>query len=223
MSKIQRLYNKVSDGWWLYHAPESFIQSHLALHIAHNGEFCVYPECSPKRWKASVSRGNGTKPRGRPFSAHNKKRFDLVIWRKSGKRPRAIVEIKRAVYASPLVEDAGKIVDYGKEAQFFGIRTAYILAYSEARQNGKKAPRHSGTKKLEQRFKAWSENLREECGDKATVKCVGWEAHEPRDQDDKPKWSWGVALYRLDYRAKKKKKKRVVSRSPAVMRTRKAA
>ena len=116
--KIQRLYNKVSDGWWLYHAPESFIQSHLALHIAHNGEFCVYPECSPKRWKASVSRGNGTKPRGRPFSAHNKKRFDLVIWRKSGKRPRAIVEIKRAVYASPLVEDAGKIVEapqFGKK------------------------------------------------------------------------------------------------------------
>ena len=108
----------MSDGWWLYHAPESFIQSHLALHIAHNGEFCVYPECSPKRWKASVSRGNGTKPRGRPFSAHNKKRFDLVIWRKSGKRPRAIVEIKRAVYASPLVEDAGKIVEapqFGKK------------------------------------------------------------------------------------------------------------
>ena len=223
MPKIQRLYEKVSGGWWLYHAPESFIQSHLALHIAHNGEFCVYPECSPKRWKASVDEGNGAKPRGRPFSAHNKKRFDLVIWWKSGNRPRAIVEIKRAMNASPLVADAGKIVKYGKEAQSFCIKTAYILAYSEAWRNTERAPQHSGKKKLEQRFKAWSKNLREKCGNKATVKCVGWEAHEPRDQDEKPKGSWGVALYRLDYCAKNKKRKRTARRSPAVMQARKAA
>lgn len=85
VSKAQNEYEKVSDGWWLYHAPESFIQSHLASYIARKGEFCVFPECSPKQWKESIDEGNGAKPKGRPFSAHDKKRFDLVVWFKSGK------------------------------------------------------------------------------------------------------------------------------------------
>lgn len=212
VEKVQDEYEYVSDGWWLYHAPESFIQSHLASRIARKGEFCVFPECSPKRWKDSVNEEDGAKPRGRPFSAHNTKRFDLVIWFKSGKRPRAIVEIKRATNVSPLLADVKKILKYKKEAQSFGIRTAYILVYSEAKRNTKRAPFHSGRKKLEKRFKEWEDALVEKCDGKA-VSCVGVRAHEPQGQDRDWQWSWGVALYRVDYtRARKRRPSSAVFR-----------
>ena len=210
--KAHKEYDCVSDGWWLYHAPESFIQSHLASYIARKGKFCIFPECSPKRWKNSLDEGNDVKPRGRPFSKHNKKRFDLVIWRKKVERPGAIVEIKRAVHVAPLLADAHKVLDYKKEACRYGISTAYILVYSEAKRNTERAPLHSGKTKLKEKFGSWSKSLEEKCGNKAKVQYVGREAHEPQGQDKDNTWSWGVALYRLDYPVRKKRK-RVVSRS----------
>ncbi len=206
VGSIHKNYKNISDGWWLYHAPESFIQAHLASLIAKKG-FCVFPECSPKRWKAS--RDETKKPKGRPFSAHDKKRFDLVIWQKNGRKPRALVEIKRAVNAVPVLADATKILRYAKEALFYNIRTAYLLVYSEAKRNTGRQPYHSGRKKLAASFKNWGKELKGLCrGKKARVRGVGTTAHQPQDQDDDEQWSWGVALYRIDYVGATKKKRR---------------
>ena len=218
--KVHKEYAYVSDGWWLYHAPESFIQSHLASHIAHKGGFCVFPECSPKRWKASIDENNGVKPIGRPFRKHDKKRFDLVIWRKKVERPRAILEIKRAVSTGPLLEDVRKILKYKNEAQSYGIRTAYILVYSEAKRG--KTKKITGKPTLERRFVEWVTELNKICKNKAKALCVSWETHEPRGQHEESRWAWGVALYRLKY-ARNEKSKRTASRQLSLVRSRKAA
>lgn len=108
---------------------------------------------------------------------------------------------------SPLLEDCKKILKYRKEAQSFGISTAYILVYSEAKRNTERAPYDSGKKKLGAKFCSWHKSLRKACDGKATVGYVGSVMREPQGQDEE-QWSWGVALYRLDYEQDSRQRKR---------------
>ena len=44
----QKKYQKMTEGWWLSHGPESFIEYAVAMKVARKG-FSVYPEASLKK------------------------------------------------------------------------------------------------------------------------------------------------------------------------------
>lgn len=191
--RAQQAYQKTSGGWWLSHGPESFIQAYLAQYIARTRGFDVYPECSPKRWKESVA---GPVFPGRPPKINDHQRFDLVVWTKSGKKPRAVVELKRAYGKRGIVRDAKKVWAYRKEALRYRFHTAYLVVYSEARDSDK---RHIDSKDtLDNRFQQWEKTVNEAIGPHCSLR--SWRCVKPRSQGTNETWSWGVALYKIDVR-----------------------
>jgi len=161
----------MTDGEWLSHGPESIITSILAMQISKKGKFLVFPEASPKKVQKTI----GTKKRGRPSKVQGK-RFDLVVWAKTGNMLRAIVEIKHAWNFPQLQRDQKKIAHYmkGQKNRIAG----YLLAYTEARGS---YPR----KKLEKRFEDWEVKLK--------CKLVDYSIHRVKGEE----WHWAVGLYRL--------------------------
>lgn len=190
-------YEYISGGWWLSHAPESFLQSQSASYISRNIDTNIFPECSPKRWKASLE--DDSVKRGRSLIVNDKQRFDLIVWWKRN-TPRAIVEIKRAYSANGVLSDADKVWRYRKEATKYGFGAAYLLVYTEACKN---RGRGGGKKTVEQRFEKWNENIYKNVT--KHVSLLGVTVKEPRGQldhreDDHRIWSWGAALYKIDLR-----------------------
>jgi hypothetical protein len=142
IKKAHKRYEQIT-GYWLFHAPEHFLQNFIFLEIAKSWE--VYPEATRKK----ISEGMGKSPVGRPPSA--KFRYDLVIWNKSSDKLRAVVEIKRCLSASQTVQkDADRIRNALKGQQ--KAKAAYLLLYSEV-------PIKKGSDALIQRFYGWSKKL----------------------------------------------------------------
>jgi hypothetical protein len=135
-------------GWWLWHAPEHFIQNVALTHIWEKG-WEVYPEATIKK----ITQAIGHPRRGRPPKSI-KNRFDLVVWNRSSRRLRAVVEIKRTSRLAPLKGDAARI----KKAMS-GARTAksgYLIVYSEA---DARAEKKRPSEILKKRYADWAEEL----------------------------------------------------------------
>jgi len=168
--EAQKAYGRISDGCWLGHGPESFIQPYVAEEIAEEG-FVVYPEKSPKKLDEELE----VKRRGRP-PGNKGERFDLVVWYRTRPEVLAIIEIKRAYYIGPVRRDAEKV----KKHLSHGVaKTGYLLVYSVA---GGYARRTA----LESTFKRWAKQTE--------TTLVGH--HIVADEDDE--WSWGFVLLRLN-------------------------
>lgn len=112
-------------GWWLWWGPESYLQYELARSIARTSHL-VYTEASPKK----IAQEHDIVFRGRPPKI-SRRRFDLVVWRKSENSLRAIIEIKRAGRPEPVISDARKVESYLNLKYSNG--TGYLVVYSEAK------------------------------------------------------------------------------------------
>jgi hypothetical protein len=167
--KAQIDYSKMTDGWWLSHGPESFLQIELARKIAKLGH-AVYIDASIKKVRSDL----GSRGRGRP-SKNSTQRFDISVWHKADVSLRAAIEIKRAHAFESVKRDARRLVRYLRQKK--SAKTAYILVYSEAK--GKKA-----RETLIRRFRNWAVRL--------SWKLVGARVTHPRGYD----WAWGVAVLR---------------------------
>lgn len=177
-------YEQMTDGWWLSHAPESFLQNFVALHLARTHDHSVYPECSPKKIREDLwGPIKGRKPN------NQQQRFDVVVWWKTKAFVRAVIEIKRAYTTAPIQKDRQKISDYLKQAQAKDVRCGYLLVYSEAAQNLAQRKKSNGRSTLVARFKKW--------GPEIGAELVGYDVRTPRMTEDGKQWSWGVALYRV--------------------------
>lgn len=124
--KAHRIYGKMTGGLWLWRGPESILQMQIALLL--HGDYYVDVETSPRK----INEDKDKKPRGRPPKNKNH-RFDVIVWKKSSQRIRAIVEIKRTSKTGALKPDAAKLRKYRAGAasdEFDG----YLLVYSEAKR-----------------------------------------------------------------------------------------
>jgi hypothetical protein len=135
--QAQERYKKISGGSWLYHGPESFIESYVGEAL-HDEGYEVYFEISPKRIDEELR----TVRHGRP-PKNVGEGFDLLVWYKSKDEPLAIIEIKRAMNVDPVHSDAQKVRKHlGRVAKL-----GYLLVYSEAKRQGT----------LEDRFENWAD------------------------------------------------------------------
>ena len=153
----------------LRHAPESFIQTVIALELSKSG-YIVYPDSTLKK----VFKNHGAE-----LPAYNeieKKRFDLVVWSKSDKSIKSIIEIKKSRGHRGASSDSKKLSDYF--ARGLPAKSAYLIVYSDA----------ESASILESRFRHWADR----CGAKLFEPDIE-EHDDPRDG----KAYDGLALMRL--------------------------
>jgi len=191
---VRKTYVKMTD-YGLWHAPEVFLSSALAMHIADkNKSCCVYPECSPR----SIERDHDVpRPVGRPPSVNKQQRFDLLLWW-ANEKPRCIVELKMTyAQGSAVTRDGQKLLAYAKEAKRIGIRSGYLLVYSHAYRNRDLATSAQGRETLANRFRTYKAALQEL---DRRFSMVGEKIpSRPYGHDEKRDYFDGVALYRIDF------------------------
>ncbi len=164
-----------TTGWGLWWGPESFLQYELARAITSKTSHLVYTEASP----AKIAQDRGGPGRGRPLSGL-RQRFDLVVWRKSTDRLRAVAEVKRA-WTFPYVDgDARKLEKFVrlKQAQCAG----YLVLYSDVGASAR-------SETLAKRRNKWA----------LALKRRGWAMvgfREPTPATDRSRWC--VCLFRLN-------------------------
>jgi hypothetical protein len=170
----QKDYEAMTDGWWLSHGPESFIQHTIASKVKEAG-FWVYPEASPKK----IRKEQNDPPRGRP-PRNLDQRFDLVVWYKTSNNIRAILEIKRVWSIWDLRGDREKIEKFLKLKNNENVM-GYLLAYTEATE----ADGNKRADRLSKRLKNWAEKLN----------CTLAGIHIDGQGDGE--WGWAIGLFRL--------------------------
>ena len=163
-------------GWWLRHAPESYLQTVVAQSIFRRLKHRVYIDSSLKKIRSDQ------KKRGRPAQANAAKRPDLAIWHKSRSVVRAIIEIKIAWNKEAILEDSKKLIEISNSKT---RKKLYILAYSEVKiyNNNDKDAR----KKLRGNLTDWKP-------DNKWSRIIG---NIPKSNCDEER-CWGAALYRCD-------------------------
>jgi hypothetical protein len=170
----QKEYQKMTEGWWLSHGPESFIEHAVAIKVARIG-FSVYPEASPKKIRLDLK----APPRGRP-AKNLGQRFDIVVWYKTTNKIRAIIEIKRAWSIRSLRGDRTKVANFLRQKR--GAHAGYLLAYTEA-----KGTRCETT--LSRRLDYWADHF--EC-------TLAGKHIDP--ERDAAQWGWCIGLFRVKAR-----------------------
>lgn len=191
--KAQKDYQRITNGWWLMHGPESFLQNVIAIEVSHekNMGIRVYPECSPRRLKHDFD-----KPlRGRPTKTNPQQRFDSVFWWKNGD-PRAILEIKLTDSEEAVLNDAKKLFAYSKEAKKLGISSGYILVYSEAKRSVRINRATAGVDSIIKRLKNWETTIKENNLPFRLLKPV---LHQDKEPLEGRYWAYGFGLFKMDY------------------------
>jgi hypothetical protein len=123
VSIAQDSYKQMTGGWWLWHGPESFLQTIIAQEIKKTTGHTIYIDTSIQKISTDFNRGPG-----RPAS-YERLRPDISVWYKDLERLRAAIEIKRAASAHPIEKDAQKIEKY--LAHKHSAETGHILTYTE--------------------------------------------------------------------------------------------
>lgn len=116
-------------GYWLSHAPESYITVTLAQEIFKGG-YNVYIDSSLK--KILDDQNNNQRGSKRRLSPSLAKRSDISVVYKSRQETLAAIEVKRAAYyVNPVLTDAVKLNELvGIEG---GAKNGYVVAYSEVK------------------------------------------------------------------------------------------
>lgn len=134
-------YKKITNGWWLWHGPESFLQVTVANNISKEIGSIVYIDASRSRIEREIGRGPGRPP------ANGSQRADISVWNKSNNKLRAVIEIKRSIGIDPVLQDTIKMNTWMGQNNPPG--SAYMLTYSEA-----KGAKRMAT--LDKRFDYWA-------------------------------------------------------------------
>jgi hypothetical protein len=175
-------YKKISGGYWLWHAPEFFIQVIIAQELS-KASYTVFIDTPNKRIRADHP-GEGTE-----ISQDDANRPDLTVWHKSKNSElsvKAKIEIKKTYKLKDVKSDVDKLrnnIEFGK-----ATKTGYVVVYTET-------PVISGkdyNDTLQERFDGWSKNCNVEL----------LERHiDPKteyDKEKKKKWAWGFCILRIE-------------------------
>src|SRR5690606_14404200 len=164
-------YEKSSGGYWLWHAPESFMQAMIFQKLSALSPGFATLEASPTRIAMDLE----LKRDRRSDKMRDQQRFDILYWYANGK-PRSIIEVKK-VYS-----DLEKSINDIKRMRLWvsnpnmNIEAGYFVAYTEAR-----GARAEGT--INGRF--------ERLGERAGAEIVTVSVSEERDDNG---CAWGVGL-----------------------------
>ena len=119
----QEFHIRMTAGYYLWYAHESYLQNYIAIEMFENQGFYVYVDASPKKIRAD-SDSISKRPPG-----NSAQRFDLVFWHKTKNQLRAIVEIKRAWNQGPVIKDVRKLLGFIPKKDAGGA-TGYVLYYT---------------------------------------------------------------------------------------------
>ena len=161
----QKFHIEMAFGYYLKYSNESYLQNYIAIEVFKKHRFPTYIDASPKRIYEQPDLPSGI-------------RFDLVFWFKSGYRPKAIFEIKRAWNKTPIINDVQKILDYRNENDDPDV-TGYVLYYT-----------HDDAQIISDRFRRVNDTMRNQLS-------IHGLTHPVEDyifSDYNP--PWGFALFR---------------------------
>jgi hypothetical protein len=184
-------YETLTDGHWLWHAPESYVQAMTATHVHKKLGVSIYLESTPGQVERDAIRLIKRGPRP---DVNKQQRFDLIVWWKREKSPRAIIELKMTYASSAgVTSDANKLISFKKEAKNLKIRHGYLLVVNSAYRNLKLKKERQGRETIRHRLEKLAESLQPEfkmvaCMLSKDINISGTQAR-----------AFGVALYRLDF------------------------
>lgn len=171
-------YIKISGGYWLWHAPEFFIQVVMAQELS-NAFYKVYMDIPNKRIREDHP------SEGVEFSLDDANRPDLTVWHKS-KNLKFSVKAKIEIKKTRLLKDVKNDVDKLRKNIEHGMatKTGYVVVYTEIKEK-------NHVSKLEKRFKDWATNCK--------VKLVNFHIDPiiEYDKEKKKKWAWGACILKV--------------------------
>lgn len=184
----QKKYMAVSNGFWLWHAPESFWQTVIVQEIARRGH-AVYSDISINRIKKDIAwyknKGRGEKSgRGRHLKRGNR-RPDISVWSKSTTKICAIIELKRTYASGNICKDAEKVKSMLCTKSMEGAN-GYLLIYTDVQGTEDRGYRDR-REKVRDRFTRWANKL------------SGWVKLDQvvKTQTTEKEYAWGFALFRF--------------------------
>jgi hypothetical protein len=144
--RAQEMYQKMTEGHWLSHAHESFLQVFVALELHSKLGNSVYMDTSVKK----TQRDEENPRRGRPPN-NIRQRPDISVWYRSSDTLRAIIEAKLTFsgHVGRIQDDATKVETLVKQKR---AGSGYLLVYSEA--NGDEREQE-----LQDRFRHWATEI----------------------------------------------------------------
>jgi len=129
-------------GYELYHAPEHFIETMIALELCASGYY-VFSNASLRKIREDIEESNSKAKKMDNLAAgsairklalrHGAKRPDLTVFRKTSSAIAAVVEIKRSWSFRPVKMDAEKIERIA-ESKEIEPQNGYIVVYSDAKR-----------------------------------------------------------------------------------------
>lgn len=173
----QRFHIKMTGGYYLWYAHESYLQNYIAIRMFKKTGFYVSVDASPKKIRKDADSISKRPP------GNSAQRFDLVFWRKSKNQLKAIVEIKRAWSQRPVIKDVEKLSGFitKKDA---GDATGYVLYYTHD------DTRDMGAQVIADRFNRVNDTMRNQLGLHGLTHPV--DSYIPKSGDP----PWGFALFR---------------------------
>ena len=139
--KAAKKYGQMT-GWWLSHAPESFIQIYVSCLLADEG-YSVYPDISVGRIREELELDSKN-------IADDILRYkcDISVWFKKKRALRASIEIKKSWNSSSILKDIEKIRRINSVSR--SASQGYILGYSESKTR-------TGDSSLAGKFQNWAD------------------------------------------------------------------
>jgi hypothetical protein len=120
-------YERISGGWWLQHAPESFLSTYIAKAIHKDAGFQVYLDTSLGKIAKERVENGAPKARG-PLPQYMNLRPDISVWERTTGNIRAMIEVKRSFGNEPVRQDIQKIRRFVQKQH--GGRAGYVLGYT---------------------------------------------------------------------------------------------
>lgn len=96
-------YRRMSGGYWLSYAPESYIQAEIANALAKKCPFVTLEDNVGEILENSGADRRGAKPRGSRWG-----RVDIVVWWKNDS-PRTLIEVKKISNGAIFNDDAKRL------------------------------------------------------------------------------------------------------------------
>jgi hypothetical protein len=166
----QTSYKLMSGYYWLQHAPEYFLTTHVALSIYNRTLLNVYMDTPLKR----IMQNDWGDKRGLRLSKNNI-RPDVSVWSAASKSLFACIEAKINPSKEQFLEDVNRM--HGIIGRKFGCERAYsVVFFSDAKKH----------ETYKSRIKDWEGVSGWSCNDQQIFSPKG----------DDAGWQWSIALFR---------------------------
>jgi len=163
-----RNYYRWSGGYWLGHAPESYMQVEIARALSKICPFVTLEDTVRDILTHSSAEKRGYQPRGNASG-----RVDIIVWWKNG-TPRVLIEIKKGWGSDIINSDAKRLRQLSSRGG--SPQHGIIIVYTDAKKE----------ETIHKRFK----NIEIS----SSTKIVDWLCPKKKIEDGEI-WYWGTACF----------------------------